>query len=112
MTGRMAILVGLLLTCAAAPADNAGEAGLEAARHHGTERRGWGPPSPRWIPAAAALAELMARRTTLMIAHRFSTIENADRILVLHRGRIIESGSHEALMDARGFYARMVQLQK
>jgi len=46
-----------------------------------------------------ALVELMKGRTTLMIAHRFSSIQRADRILVLHRGMIIEEGRHEALLE-------------
>ncbi|MDH5775113.1 MAG: ABC transporter ATP-binding protein/permease, partial [Nitrospirota bacterium] len=51
-----------------------------------------------------ALVELMKGRTTLMIAHRFSSIQRADRILVLHRGTIIEEGRHEALLEQRGLY--------
>lgn len=59
----------------------------------------------------AALQELMTNRTTLMIAHRLSTIENADRILVLHEGRVVEQGTHAALLALGGDYARLHRLQ-
>ncbi|KPJ75624.1 MAG: hypothetical protein AMJ54_14415 [Deltaproteobacteria bacterium SG8_13] len=58
-----------------------------------------------------ALQNLMAGRTSIIIAHRLSTVRYADTILVLHHGKIIESGSHEALMARRGFYYRLNQLQ-
>jgi len=63
----------------------------------------------RWIQEA--LARLMQRRTALVIAHRLSTVRNADRILVLNRGRIVESGTHAQLMELGGFYYRLHQLQ-
>jgi ATP-binding cassette subfamily B protein len=55
-----------------------------------------------------ALDDLMADRTTIVIAHRLSTIRAADLILVLRDGRVIESGSHDALVARGGFYARLV----
>jgi subfamily B ATP-binding cassette protein MsbA len=58
----------------------------------------------------AALAVLMNNRTTLLIAHRLNTIEHADRILVLHQGRIVESGTHAELLSAAGYYANLNQL--
>jgi ATP-binding cassette subfamily B protein len=58
-----------------------------------------------------ALENLMRRRTALVVAHRLSTVRGADRILVMHRGRIIESGTHEDLMASRGFYHRLNQVQ-
>lgn len=58
----------------------------------------------------AALAELSVGRTTLIIAHRLSTIEHADEIVVMHQGRIVESGSHQQLIAAQGHYARLHQL--
>ena len=59
-----------------------------------------------------ALIELMKGRTTLMIAHRFSSIQRADRILVLHKGTIVEEGRHEALLEKRGLYHRLYTLRE
>jgi ATP-binding cassette subfamily B protein len=60
---------------------------------------------------AAALAELMQQRTTLVIAHRLATVLSCDRILVLDQGRIIEQGTHQSLVAAGGLYARLAKLQ-
>ena len=57
------------------------------------------------------LAELMKDRTTLVIAHRLSTVENADLIIVLDAGRIVESGSHAELLAANGHYAALYRMQ-
>ena len=58
-----------------------------------------------------ALDNLMRHRTTVVIAHRLSTVKNADRILVLDRGRIVESGTHEALLARGGVYANLYEMQ-
>jgi len=58
-----------------------------------------------------ALANLMVDKTTLVIAHRLSTVLKADRIVVMADGQIIASGRHEALLAAGGLYARLVELQ-
>ncbi|KPF85030.1 multidrug ABC transporter permease [Brevundimonas sp. AAP58] len=59
----------------------------------------------------AALERLMTGRSTLMIAHRLSTVRHADRILVLEAGRIVESGSHDALVRKGGLYSRLAKAQ-
>jgi ATP-binding cassette, subfamily B, bacterial len=59
----------------------------------------------------SAMSSITGTRTTLIIAHRLSTVREADKIVVLDRGRIIETGSHTALLEQGGFYARLHQLQ-
>jgi ATP-binding cassette subfamily B protein len=53
----------------------------------------------------------MHQRTTIVIAHRLSTIRNADQIVLIDDGRIIECGTHEALLVARGHYEKLYRLQ-
>ena len=65
--------------------------------------------SERYIQKA--LDQLMKNRTTLVIAHRLSTIENADRIIVLSKGRIVEQGNHNELIKQNGEYASLHRLQ-
>jgi len=58
-----------------------------------------------------ALDKLMTNRTSIIIAHRLSTIRNVDRIIVLHKGRIVEQGSHEELLNRQGVYRRLYDYQ-
>ena len=58
-----------------------------------------------------ALTTLMVERTTIAVAHRLSTIQDMDKILVLHKGRLRESGTHQALLAERGIYFRLFELQ-
>ena len=59
----------------------------------------------------AALTRLMAGRTTILIAHRLSTVRGADRIYVIDRGRIVETGSHDELIRRGALYARLAGAQ-
>ncbi len=58
-----------------------------------------------------ALDRMMAGRTTIVVAHRLATVQKADRILVLDKGRIVESGTHRDLANSSGLYARLSELQ-
>ncbi len=63
------------------------------------------------IKVQAALDHLMKGRTTLVIAHRLSTVRNADRILVIDGGKVVDEGSHDELVKKGGLYARLASLQ-
>jgi subfamily B ATP-binding cassette protein MsbA len=66
--------------------------------------------SERYIQAA--LDQVMNNRTTLVIAHRLSTIKRADKIIVLHHGRIVEQGQHDELLALGGYYKQLYQGQQ
>jgi subfamily B ATP-binding cassette protein MsbA len=59
-----------------------------------------------------ALAHLMENRTSIVVAHRLSTIQHADLIVVLQQGEIVESGTHEGLMQSSGSYRRLIEMQQ
>ena len=63
----------------------------------------------QWIQEA--VAHLMKGRTSIMVAHRLSTIQHCDRIIVMHHGRIRESGTHQELLNLNGIYQKLYQLQ-
>lgn len=57
-----------------------------------------------------AIERMLERQTSIVVAHRLSTIQKVDRILVLHKGQLVESGTHDELVEHGGFYARLVRL--
>ena len=59
-----------------------------------------------------AINNMMQNRTSIVIAHRLSTIRHADEIIVLQKGTIVERGTHEALIQANGYYRRLVEMQE
>ena len=59
-----------------------------------------------------ALPQIMANRTTILVAHRLSTAQKANRILVIKKGEILQDGSHQDLMAQKGMYLDMVNLEK
>ncbi len=54
---------------------------------------------------------MLRDRTSLVIAHRLSTIQNANKIIVMHKGRVREAGTHRELLEKRGLYFKLYQLQ-
>jgi subfamily B ATP-binding cassette protein MsbA len=58
-----------------------------------------------------ALEKMMENRTSVVIAHRLSTIQKADRIIVVHKGEIIEQGKHIELLEKKGAYHKLVSMQ-
>ena len=58
-----------------------------------------------------AIDKLMVDKTSIVIAHRLSTIQNANKIIVLDKGKIVEEGSHETLLKSNGFYKKLIKLQ-
>jgi ATP-binding cassette subfamily B protein len=60
----------------------------------------------------ASIEKMMKGRTSIVIAHRLSTIQKADLILVLHKGEIVETGTHESLLGQGGFYTQLHLMQR
>lgn len=58
-----------------------------------------------------AIAAASRKRTTILVAHRLTTVQNADRILVFDKGRIVEAGRHEELVCSGGIYEQMIRAQ-
>ena len=58
-----------------------------------------------------SLEKLLAGRTTFVVAHRLSTIRDADKIIVMHKGQVREMGTHQQLLAQRGIYYKLYQLQ-
>ena len=63
------------------------------------------------VKIQAAFARMMKGRTSFLVAHRLSTIREADVILVMRDGHIVEKGNHESLMKQQGFYAKLYNSQ-
>jgi ATP-binding cassette subfamily B protein len=63
------------------------------------------------IKISEAMDEMMAGKTSFIVAHRLSTVQNADKILVMNDGAIVESGKHEELLAKDGFYAKIYMSQ-
>jgi ATP-binding cassette subfamily B protein len=57
------------------------------------------------------MGRLMAGRTTIVVAHRLSTIQHADQIMVMHKGRLREQGTHQQLLEQGGIYRKLYDLQ-
>jgi ABC-type multidrug transport system fused ATPase/permease subunit len=68
-------------------------------------------PETEWL-IQEAIDRMSEKRTTLVVAHRLSTIRHADRILVMHHGRIVEQGNHEELMGLKGYYYKLNRLRE
>ena len=58
-----------------------------------------------------SISKLTDGRTSIIIAHRLATIQKADKILVMDQGRIVESGTHSDLLEQKGYYSRLFELQ-
>jgi len=59
-----------------------------------------------------AINKMMENRTSIVIAHRLSTVRHADEIVVLQKGKIVERGTHEELIAYNGFYKKLVDMQE
>jgi ATP-binding cassette subfamily B protein len=67
-------------------------------------------PQTEWL-VRQALRKIMEGRTTLMIAHRLATVQDVERVVVLHHGKVVESGTHRELLRKKGHYAMLYRLQ-
>ena len=87
------------------------EAIAEASRYLGVEGALVSVDTETGLAIRRALRTLINGRTSLIIAHRLSTIRHVDRILVLHKGRLVESGTHADLLRKGGIYSKLYQLE-
>ncbi len=65
----------------------------------------------QWVGSSIRRSTMIDQKTSVMVAHRLCTVTHADVIFVMHRGRIVEQGSHQELMDAHGMYMDMIEAQ-
>ena len=63
------------------------------------------------LKVRSALSKMVEGRTSVIVAHRLSTVQRADKIIVMHKGRVRETGSHQQLLAQRGVYWKLYQLQ-